>query len=287
MEYVAYADESYARAERFRSICSFSFPLDNHDDIDSELTEVLEKSNVSEFKWKKLKSAKYRFCAEKIVKYIINNQPKYNLRIDVLIWDTHDDRHKVKSRDDRANFERMFFHLLKYSMKRRENNSGWSIFPDERVDIDWSTINECLNYVGVEREEIENPLFGNFLSDPHYLVKEFREVQSHECPCCQIADLFAGISVYSKINYKRFAKWRESTNEGYSLFGSNDSIKLTNSEAERFKVLRFLNAACKKRNLGVSLKSEKCLFTYDPTNPINFWHYVPQHESDKAPKKEE
>ena len=286
MEYVAYADESYVRAERFRSICSFSFPINHHDDIESELTALLEESNVSEFKWKKLKGAKYRFFAEKIIHFIANNQPKYKLRIDVLIWDTHDDRHNVQLRDDKANFERMFFHLLNSSMKRRGKNSVWSIFPDERLDIDWATIHKCIECVGAEQEEIENPLFGDFLSDPYYSIYDFSEIESHKYPCCQIADFFAGICVYSKINYKRFEKWKKSSKKELPLFESKNPIELTNSERERFRVLKCLNDECKKRKLGVSLKSRKCLFTFNPSNPINFWHYVPQHNLDRAPTKD-
>lgn len=36
--------------------------------------------------------------------------------------------------------------------------------------------------------------------------------------------------------------------------------------------------------LGVSLEKNQYLHTYNPTNPIKFWHYKPQGEYDAAPR---
>ncbi len=62
-------------------------------------------------------------------------------------------------------------------------------------------------------------------------------------------------------------------------------IKLSKSDQERCCVLYEFNNKCKNKKLGVSLKINRGLKTFDAKNPINFWWYEPQHEADKAPRK--
>lgn len=284
MNFVAFLDESYITAERYRSIGLFSFHAANHEAINKELAYILRDSDVKEFKWKKLRSAKYRFCALKIIDFILKDLHKYDMRVDVLIWDTKDKRHKVPNRNDIANFERMFFHLMKSSMKRRQKKAKWKIFPDERFEIDWETIEQCLSAVGRWQDQIKSPLLGDFITDPYYEIEDFNQVQSHKEPCCQVADLFAGLGAYSKLNYSKYASWELITHLNLNLFGKKNH-EFKRSEKERFTIMKRLDQHCKNKKLGVSLKSKKCFTTPNPKNPINFWHYLPQHKMDKAPTR--
>jgi len=282
MDYTAYTDESYINGERYRSICSFSFVAGAVEDINCNLLEILKESGVKEFKWQKVKDARYRFCANKLVNYIVNSIHKHDIRIDVVIWDTFDSRHSISSRDDNANYERMFFHILSNSMKRRMPKSNWRIYPDERMGIDWKIVHDCLKSVGRWQEYIHSPLFGDFFKEPYYNIEKFKEIDSQYSPCCHISDLFAGISVYSKNNFDKYLQWK--TNQFPSLF-KQEIPQLTNREKFRFQVMDNLNIQCKKRKLGVSLEKKRCFSTPNPINPINFWYYKPQHEMDNAPTK--
>jgi hypothetical protein len=284
MEFVAYSDESYSTAKRYRSVAAFSFRGDSQKEIRKELNRILKGSNVSEFKWHHLKDAKYRFCGLKLVEALIGFIGKYDARIDVLIWDTYDSRHQIQWRDDKANFERMFFHLLSQVLKRRPRNAKWKIYPDKRLDIDWDTVAQCLEAVGKRIEVIDLPLLNNFFMNPYYEIQEFAEVESHEHPCCQVADLFAGLAVFSKTHYALFKEWSRKKHLNLSLF-KNDDVVISNREKNRFEVLNHLNENCKKNRLGVSLESSRCLCTFNPARPMNFWHYIPQHKQDKAPVK--
>ncbi len=283
MNFIAYSDESYS-TERFRSIATFSFSEKVYGYIRSELLNILKESDVSEFKWHKLKDAKYRFCALKLVEAVIGFLGKYDVRIDVLIWDTQDSRHQVPGRDDTANFERMFFHLHSQALKRRPRNARWKIYPDRRLEIDWETVALCLQAVGKRIEVIDLPLLNSFFADSYYQIREFSEVESHEHPCCQVADLFAGLAVFSKTHYSPFKEWRKKKIPSLGLFQENDPV-ISNREVNRFDVLKYLNDCCKKKKLGVSLDTFGCLCTRNPRYPINFWHYEPQHDQDKAPSK--
>jgi hypothetical protein len=284
MNFIAYSDESYSTAERYRSIATFSFPEENHRQIREELTAILEGSKVSEFKWHRLKDAKYRFCAIKLIQAVVGFIGKYNARIDVLIWDTHDSRHRISQRDDLANFGRMFFHLHSQALRRRPRNTIWKIYPDKRIDIDWASVRDCLRAVGGKVEVIELPLLNEFFLDQYYHIEKFNEVESQDHPCCQVADLFAGLAVFSKTHYRLYKEWAKKRMPSLGLF-QESSLTTTNREENRFDVLKYLNECCKEKKLGVSLDTFSCLFTPNPQRPINFWHYKPQHDQDKAPTK--
>ncbi|MCT7973665.1 DUF3800 domain-containing protein [Laspinema olomoucense] len=282
MQYVSFADESYL--DGFKSIAAFSLKSDNLSQINLEFNALLSESNVREFKWQKLKDAKYRFCAEKLIDIVWKLINTDEARVDVIMWDINDSRHKIKHRDDSANYGRMFYHLHKYSLKRRPESSTWKLYPDEGVSVDWDTVNECLSAHGQQRNCISLPLFESYFSGTHYTIADFQEVKSHKEPCCQVADLFAGMSLFSRTNYDVYEKWCDFTSPILSLF-PNEKPKMTNAQNERFLVLQYFDEGCKTRNLGVSLKKNRCLQTPNPKNPINFWFYRPQHEMDKAPTK--
>lgn len=285
MEYSVFSDESYISAERFRSIGAFSFPKSFEDRINDRLRGILSDSNVMEFKWKKLGSAKYRFCAEKLINYLLENIFTKKFRVDVIVWDTHDSRHKIIGRDDTANFERMFFHLMKNLMTRREKEASWYIYPDERFDIDWITIQECLDNVGKWREYFGSQLFGDAFSEQFFRIRDFKQVDSKNRPCSHISDLFAGIAVFSKKSYDKYRKWCEKEDRQMCLFGTEEEVTFSKKEKERFYILEKFTNKCKSMRLGVSINTKRCLYTPDPNRPINFWHYTPQHFYDKAPTK--
>ena len=229
-----------------------------------------------------MKNAKYRFCAEKIIDFIFDVLLDKSVRIDVLTWDTEDSRHKIPGRDDNANFARMFFHLLRNLMQRREKDSNWYIYPDENMAIDWGKIQDCLNSVGRWKQYIEDQLFGDEFSEQFFHIREFEQFVSTDTPPSHLADFMAGISVFSKKSYYDFCTWCE---KQIPLFDAIEPQKLSNKEEERFKILELFISKCRAKSLGVSLKSKCCLWTPDPKNPINFWPYKPRHVDDKAPTR--
>lgn len=285
MEYVVFTDESQITASRFQSLSAFSLHKSKCEEATEEIKDILKDSEIEEFKWKKVKDAKYYFCAEKIINFLFNNLYKYKIRIDTIIWDTHDARHKIQGRDDMANYERMFYHLLNCSMKKRPKTAKWVIQPDQRSGINWHTVHDCLSAKG-RQQEFHNTLFGCFFTDPHFTVLSFEEGCSKAQPLIQIADLFSGMAVFSKDSYTKFVKWKRKQNPNLSLF-VEENISLSNRESYRFKLLDLFNNKCKAEKIGVSLDKKQCLYTYDPKNPVNFWHYVPQHENDRAPVRGE
>jgi len=285
--YASFSDESSYNDSRFCSIAALSIPANNVIELQNDLTDILDDSNVTEFKWNKLKGAKYRHCAIKLVEQIFKDLNSKKIRIDVLIWDTHDERHEIIGRDDTQNFERMFFHLHKNLMTRREFESVWHLRPDENTAINWNEINNCLGNVGKWIAYFDHPLLKDYFSKQFYTIKSMKAVSSEKYPLIQIADLFAGLGVYSRKNVPLIKTLRSKEEKQVKLFEKDiPNERISNSEEERFKILNFVHQKSREMKLGVSLKKYGYLKTMNPKNPINFWHYTPQHPEDIAPVRD-
>lgn len=237
---------------------------------------------LKELKWHRIKGARARECAAEAISIFVNEFVPRGARADILVWDILDSRHRVARRNDRKNFERMFFHLHRALMSRRPLDHEWHLRPDERLDVDWSTIRSCLDSVGGWRKYFESPLLGETISIASFRIASFKQTISHDTPLCQVADVLAGMGAYSRLKRGELRRWLEEQSSQETLF-PRTAMALSGRERERFPLIKALYALSRKRGLGVSLESEGYLLTHDPRKPINFWHYTPQHGADKAP----
>ena len=288
--HVGFADESYWNTGRFRSLGLVTTSLRSLNVLDGELRSLLDESNVREFKWKKLKGAKERFAAEKLCKFAVDRASAGQLRVDVLLWDIEDSRHKIAKRDDIANLERMYYHLFRNVLRARwPDDAVWRLHPDEQKALNWKTMQDCLENRSVT-VEVERSLFtgGQFRARlrREFGIEEIRSVSSEEHRLLQIADLFAGLAVFSRDKFDDYQRWLQTSSPQALLFNEDDASTISSrSSRERFSVLKEFNDLCKQSRLGVSLICKQGLWTPDPRNPINFWIYEAQHPEDKAPRK--
>ncbi len=285
--YLAYADESSWNTGRFRSIALATLQSTDAEDLRNELVALLDESNVQEFKWQKLKKAKYRFPAKKLVDFTFKYSDTKQLRLDVLTWDTHDSRHEIIGRDDNANLGRMYYHLFRSVLTRRwPEGACWYLYPDEHTSLDWPAIRQCLEYKGIQFDlagEQQQSWFRLEGMKELFNIHDLCECRSHEEPFIQLADLFSGLAAYSYESYEKWCSWRDDSQ--MCLPGFGEAVKMSNADWERCCILNYLNKKCKARRLGVALNSEKGLFSHNPDQSPNFWRYEPQHELDRAPTK--
>jgi hypothetical protein len=284
--HVAFADESSWNQGRFRSIALVSASVDDARVLHKELEGLRKQHGASEFKWKEAKRRHGIALSDFFFKHY------GRMRADVLIWDMEDSRHKgVFKRDDKANFERMYYHLLHFVLKRCwPDEARWIICADSKKDVDWRTMKECLGWKSWAKEYSlftycgEMPAFQNF-----YNVIEFRPVCSKKYLLVQLADLFAGLAAYSYSAFDKYQKWKSSQNHAPMLFKiiecKEANVCLSKRDQERLPVLHHVRLESKRRSLGVSLDSSKGLCSRKPTKPLNFWPYTPQSQNDKAPVK--
>jgi len=289
--HIAYADESRYNVGRFRGVGLVTVPAETERGFIDEILNLLTQSDVRELSWKNLKGARERFAALKLIDCVIQHACSGQLRIDVLIWDTWDSRHKIQGRDDIANLERMYYHLFKNTLKKRwPRGSTWLLKPDENSAINWVTLQECLQassgrimLIGPLSKEQER--LGRIRLD--FNVLEIRPSVSSEEPLIQLADLFVGMAVFSHERFISYLRWKALKTGQYALLPSLlGSLQLSKSDKQRCPVLDEFNTKCKRRKMGVSLQSKRGLCTFNPNNPLNFWLYEPQHEQDRAPTRQ-
>ena len=286
--HVGFSDESNWNSGRFRSLSLVTLPIEVLATASEELRNLLNDSGVTEFKWKKLRGARERFAAIKMIDFALKYALAGTLRIDVLIWDINDSRHNIQGRDDIANLQRMYYHLFRNVLQMRwPDNAVWQLFPDEHTALDWQRIEDFLDASG-SRLKIEHLLFGARLRRDFH-IDEIDQVSSKDQPLLQLADLFAGLAVFSREKFEQYQKWirdRQGQSTLFNIQEEKDDDAISSADRERFQVLAHLDEVCKSHKLGVSLHTYRGLTTPNPAKPINFWLYQPQHPDDKAPTKE-
>ena len=290
ISHIGFADESNWNKGRFRSLGLVTISLGYIKELEQQAKGILQESGIREFKWKNLRGARERFVAEKLCCLAIKYAKNGYMRVDVLIWDIEDSRHRISGRDDIANLGRMYYHLFRNVMRVRWPDCAvWKFHPDEHTAMDWGILQECLENRSIT-VEYDRSLFtgGQFRSRlrREFGIKEIEPVSSEKYILLQIADLFAGLAVFSYEKFNEYQIWLKEQSPQLSLLSeSRESVKLSKKMKERFVVLKKFDELCKYYKMGVSLRTYRGLRTPNPENPLNFWLYEPQHPGDKAPTK--
>jgi hypothetical protein len=287
--HLAFTDESCHNTGRFRGVGLVTIAERDCESLRSEVTAVLRSSEVQEFSWKDLRSARYRFAAMKLLSLVTDNAHPSPLRIDVLTWDTHDRRHAVRYRDDRANLERMHYHLFNVVLaKRWPDNAVWRLHPDEHEGMRWAELKDILRAVGSRpprRAQLALTGPSRFAMDREFAVSEVTPVSSDAEPLVQVADLFVGLSTYSRMRYSQYEQWRL-TRQPLLVPREEGLRPLSGADHERCQVLDEFAALCRRRRLPISFETTRGFRTHDPRSRVNFWWWEPQHQRDRAPVKQ-
>lgn len=288
--HLAYADESAYNDGRYRSIGLITVRSDDAPALVEELLTLLRDSSITEFKWENLRGARERFAAKKMLDFTVRNAHAKRLRLDCIVWDTEDSRHAIKGRDDLANLQRMYYHLLRAVLRNRwPDGSVWRLHPHQHTAINWTAVESFLDRASTDVEDVGLLEPGPFRLrlKQEFEIDRIAPCRSQDEPLVQLADLCAGLAVYSRQNYDRYQAWVAANGAQRSFFTPppGSSTGLSRADNTRCEVLREFDEMCKAHRLGVSLKSHRGLRTPDPANPINFWWYTPQSDLDKAPTR--
>lgn len=281
--HLAFSDDSKHHEGRYNSLAIITLREENYSSLNKQLKEILKDSGIDkEFKWKKLANAKYRFAARKLTDFVFKNQNL--LRIDILVWDLEDRRHKdLYGRNDSGNLVRMYYHLVTSTLSKRWTirDSLWKWYPDRQSSVNWKTLKDCIS-------NKKHPCIADlFKQNPNFDQVNLKDIEpSNSCdhPFIQLSDLFAGMGAYSYGHYDKYKKWQEQNSPQIYLF-PEEKQKFSNSEKERFQIMEQFNKICKEHKLQIAFDSTRGFKSYVPENFINFWLYEPQHEHDKAPQR--
>src|SRR5260370_40129273 len=99
----AYADETHFNVGRYRGIGAITLRDQDAGLLKSEISQIITESPVKELKWQKIKSARMRFAAQKILAVVLDGACRSIIRANVLRRATPDKRQPVQGRDDIAN----------------------------------------------------------------------------------------------------------------------------------------------------------------------------------------
>lgn len=278
----AFSDDSGHQDGRYNSLAITTLKKERLDSFDSQLEKLWKSSGINnEFKWRKLRDAKHRFAAEKIINFIFNNQ--HFIRIDIIIWDLADSRHKnLIGRDDSENLVRMYYHLVSSTLSKRWSirSSLWKWYPDKQSSVDWDTLRDCINN---KKHPCVADLF-NKNPDFECVKLEVEPTNSRKYYFIQVSDLFAGMGAYSFGHFDKYKKWQRQNSCQIPLF-PEEKQNFSNTEKERFQIIYNFDRTCKKYGLRIGFDSTRGFNSYNPNTFINFWPYRPQHKYDRAPRK--
>lgn len=287
--HVGFSDESHWNLERYRTLALVTTHLSDANAIDAEVRAILQKDDVRELKWKSVSSARHRFAANHICDFACRPKWRGRMRIDILIWDTHDSRHDVRLRDDSANLGRMYYKLILNVIEWRWPGArSWHMRVDERNDTDWDTLERCLRGQSRKQRTAHEPSFISMAAGPGRRPLHIEEGISKDHPLIQVADLFAGLAAFSWNRSEEHHAWRavgvEREAGQQSLFSDLAAGDVSNSARFKHEVLEhFLGIDLPK--VVIEARSGEGLRTIDPRNPINFWLYKAKRADDKAPRR--
>jgi len=289
-KFSAYSDESGCFSERYQAIGIISGEKKHLCKLRDELASILQNKEVSEVKFSEVRTHRPKIeAAKSFVKKSVDFAKQRNIRIDVLLWDTHDERHSIPGRDDLANLERMYYKVLRHiSEKWHQNN--WELYPDNGSKINWHKIKSYLSCTRTPRQKLPNLL--TLFEEERYniIFHKIEQKKSHDEPLIQVADLFAGMACFCREGGEECVNYLQSQKKSnQQLLFEYDEPEVgedpSKTKRNRFELVGYLNELCKRHSLGVSLDTKRYLDTPDPLRFINFWNYKSQYKEDKAPVK--
>lgn len=265
--HIAYSDESSYTNKRFSSISMISLKLKNLEELTIKINDCLKSSDIKEFKWNSTGSAKYRFCAIKIIDIVFEFAKKGLIRVDTIIWDSSK-RKEFLPENDITILSKMYHHLFNNVLTMRWPKSNWKLFPDRQSAIDWNEFLKILENVSSKLKFV-NTVSGNIIIDKksNYEVIEICEIDSKESYLCQITDLFSGLAAFYHLECP------------HCNIGPNQSLlietnkAMSNTDRERYEIIKYLKEKSKQSSMEIIFDFYKGVKTLNPDNPINFWQF--------------
>ena len=283
--HIGYSDESHWNRGQYRTICLIT----SRADVADALEHCLAEAHAGELAWKNLRTKNTFSTAVDFCRIAIEKSCAGQVRIDTLIWDTKDSRHNIIGRDDAANLARMYYHLMVTVIERRwPTGSSWLMRPDMRTDMDWETLEDCLNYPSRSMKASFAQLqFASQDKLQQFKLPHITQVKSSDHPLVQMADLIAGLAAFSWNMHEVYKTWQSQQSRQMSMLDVIDgSSKLSTGNKYKSCTLQHFDDLCSNRQFQVRTAESQGLKTRNPRDPINFWFYVPQRDEDKAPRRQ-
>lgn len=263
--HAAYSDEAQYNVGRYRGLGVVTLPIAETAALSDELRALLAASGMSELKWEKIRSGRGRLAAAKLLDWALDRAQSGRLRIDTLTWDVEENPQRGQEGyvgQHVRRLQHMYAYLLNEVLTRRwreDDAKGasapyWRVYPDEQDALDWAAI---------------------AAASPH--IERIIPSVSHQEPLIQVADVFVGLAVFSRASFDQYEQWLTDRPTGPDEPESEEGApeRISGSLRQRLLILDTWYTLTKARSLGVSLRSQRGLKTYQPNAPITFAWYSP------------
>lgn len=262
--HVAYSDESQHDPGCFRAVGLVTLRLADAPGLSRELRRLLDESSIGELKWNRLRTARERFAAIKVIDRVVGVASERRLRVDVLAWRAGDCPRPLGRADGVPALARMYRLLVHRVLGELwPEDAVWRLCPDENSAVNWPAFEEWL------LEPQADPVA------PAPGLRLLSACRSQDEPLIQAADLFAGLGLYAWAGADRYARWLETHDQ---VSGPppeqemEDGVALTRSDRERCTVLAFLEARCRRSGF-VPWAGPASMGTADAYPPLCAWRY--------------
>lgn len=285
-----FSDECSFNTGRFRSIAIVTLNSIDHDEVTRSLQmEDLQSVFSREVKWQDTRQGKHVRPVSTLMDRVVSLCKRRLLRVDILAWDIEDSRHAIVGRNDNENLGYMYYHACSNVLKRRwSGTEKWVLYPDEQSQFDWRILEDVLTTANSVRSTICDFIEGMDLRtivSEKYGIVDIVQRKSQDTPLIQVADMFAGMTVWSRNSFNEYVQVTRKLSEQLSLpiDSASEISNHSNSISVRAHIVWNFLRSCKSARIPLSLESSGFLKTHDPSLPINFWWYIPQHPNDRAP----
>ncbi|HEY7093420.1 MAG TPA: hypothetical protein VH393_09590 [Ktedonobacterales bacterium] len=249
--WVIYSDESSYNYGAVRGVGAVSLRVDDSARLGEELASLLQASSVRELKWEKVRTARTAFAAQKALTWALDHALDGNLEIETLTWEVTSAAASRARRPTLTQLRNAYTTLLSSVMTRHaqrdDQSQDWRIVPDEQSAIPWTRIQETLPQTAA-------------------IVPARSEPQ----PLIQLADVFAGLAVFSRAAYGAYERWLCVRSGDQDAHITTASEGMYGSQAYRFVLLDEFYTACVRRLPGISLQTRRGLYTWRVDAPIQF-----------------
>lgn len=267
-------------------------PIEPARQLHSELSKILDGKGRKDIGWKNLSGYSEKQICIEYIKLISKYIEKGNIRIDTLLWDIYDSRHKDLKIDDPKNLGIMYYHLLRNVLSKRwPSDTTWKLFPDQHSGVNWNTLEDCIVARG-QQSPSQNGLGFNDANEYRFFkerlrrtfnIKSIEQAKSEDFFIVQIADIFAGAACFMYKNPGLYKEWLKTIDNQVTL-PFMEEVSITKSNKSKLEVIHELIMLCK--NLRFSTAIDNGIVTRRPEDKINFWLYDPKSKGDKAPIKQ-
>jgi hypothetical protein len=285
-----YSDESGIHgSERYQAIGAFSGGAEDLTELEKAIAEMQVKHGVSNVSYKNISdSYDVQNAMREIIKVCLGQCVSAQVRLDIIIWDMQDKRHKIIGRDDNENLKRMYYRLLAQIMYRWRVPRLISFYPDEKISINWS--DDIQKFITTARKIVDTQfhgitLGGNRRENKIKFTETSEEVDDNDEPLVQAADLIAGLVRKSYEEGESFERWASSADGNQQSLGFEAQVEVSNAQRSRFELMKKLRTTAKSHSLGLRFRENQRLETnkYHQSKPLNVWKFEHQDGHDQAP----